>query len=35
MYAALFFRGRVLAWFKLYFTDFVNAKEFEKCKQEI
>jgi len=34
MYAVLFFKGRVLAWFKFYLTDYVNVEEFEKYKQE-
>jgi hypothetical protein len=29
---ALFFKERVLAWFKLYFIDFINIEEFKKCK---
>jgi len=32
MYVALFLKGRVLAWFEPYLTDFVNVEEFEKCK---
>jgi hypothetical protein len=34
MHAASFLKGRALAWFEPYLTDFVNAEEFEKCKQE-
>jgi len=34
MYAALFLKEKALAWFKPYLTDFINIKEFEKCKQE-
>ena len=34
MYAALFLKGRALAWFEPYLTDFVNVEEFKKYKQE-
>ena len=34
MHAASFLKGRALAWFEPYLTDYVNAEAFESCKQE-
>ena len=34
IYAFSFLKGRALAWFKPYLTDFVNAEDFERYKQE-
>lgn len=34
MHAASFLKGRALAWFEPYLTDYVNAEAFENCKQE-
>ena len=34
MHIASFLKERALAQFKPYLTDFVNTKEFKKCKQE-
>ena len=34
MHAASFLKGRALAWFEPYLTDFVTADAFEKCKEE-
>ncbi|KAJ0100660.1 Retrotransposon-derived protein PEG10 [Diaporthe amygdali] len=34
MHAASFLKGRALAWFEPYLTDFLEKDEFEQCKQE-